>query len=183
MIPQCSFDLHSFNNEHNRGRDGWMASPTRWTWVWVNSGSWWWTGRPGVLQSMGSQSRTRRNDGTELNNEQSWASFRVYLGHLYVFFRGMSVQISAQFLIGLFVSLTMPICFAFSIPWWRLFGRICPKICPLLPWMLDKAYVWFVQYIGLCFIHQRVRCLRLPRSKCCLPVGDVPWLRIHSMGK
>ena len=32
-----------------------MASPTRWTWVWVNSGSWWWTGRPGVLQSMGSQ--------------------------------------------------------------------------------------------------------------------------------
>ena len=37
-----------------RGWDGWMASPTRWTWVWVNSRSWWWTGRPGVLQSMGS---------------------------------------------------------------------------------------------------------------------------------
>ena len=34
---------------------GWMASPTQWTWVWVNSGSWWWTGRPGVLQFMGSQ--------------------------------------------------------------------------------------------------------------------------------
>ena len=39
----------------NRGWDGWMASLTQWTWVWVNSGSWWWTGRPGVLQSMGSQ--------------------------------------------------------------------------------------------------------------------------------
>ena len=39
----------------NRGWDGWMASPTQWTWVWVNSGSWWWTGRPGMLQSMGSQ--------------------------------------------------------------------------------------------------------------------------------
>ena len=39
----------------DRGWDGWMASPTRRTWVWVNSGSWWWTGRPGVLQSMGSQ--------------------------------------------------------------------------------------------------------------------------------
>ena len=39
----------------NRGWDGWMASPTRWTWVWVRSGSWGWTGRPGVLQSMGSQ--------------------------------------------------------------------------------------------------------------------------------
>ena len=39
----------------DRGWDGWMASPTWWTWVWVNSGSWWWTGRPGVLQFMGSQ--------------------------------------------------------------------------------------------------------------------------------
>ena len=38
----------------NRGWDGWMVSPTQRTWVWVNSGSWWWTGRPGVLQSMGS---------------------------------------------------------------------------------------------------------------------------------
>ena len=39
----------------NRGWDGWMASPTQWTWVWVDSGSWWWTGRPGVLQFMGLQ--------------------------------------------------------------------------------------------------------------------------------
>ena len=38
-----------------RGWDGWMASPTRWTWVWVNSTSWWWTGRPGGLRFMGSQ--------------------------------------------------------------------------------------------------------------------------------
>ena len=40
-----------------RGWDGWMASLTQWTWVWVNSGSWWWTGRPRMLQLMGSQSR------------------------------------------------------------------------------------------------------------------------------
>ena len=40
----------------NRGWDGWLASRTQWTWVWVNFGSWWRTGRPGVLQSMGSQS-------------------------------------------------------------------------------------------------------------------------------
>ena len=39
----------------DRGWDGWMASLTQWTWVWVSSGSWWWTGKPGVLQSMGSQ--------------------------------------------------------------------------------------------------------------------------------
>ena len=45
--------------------DDWMASPTQWTWVWVNAGSWWWTGNPGVLQSMGSQ-RVRHNWVTEL---------------------------------------------------------------------------------------------------------------------
>ena len=49
-----------------RGWDGWMASPTQWTWVWVNSGSWWWTGRPGMLQSMGSQ-RVGHDWATELN--------------------------------------------------------------------------------------------------------------------
>ena len=50
-----------------RGWDGWMASPTQWTWVWVNSKSWWWTGRPGMLLSMGLQSWTWLNDWTELN--------------------------------------------------------------------------------------------------------------------
>ena len=48
-----------------RGWDGWIASPIQWTWVWVNSGSWWWTGRPGVLQSMGLQSV-----GHDLANEK-----------------------------------------------------------------------------------------------------------------
>ena len=50
----------------DRGWDVWMASPTQWTWVWVGSRSWWWTGRPRVLQFMGSQSRTRLSDWTEL---------------------------------------------------------------------------------------------------------------------
>ena len=50
----------------DRGWDGWMASPTRWMWVWVNSGSWWWTGRPGVLWFMGSQ-RVGHDWVTELN--------------------------------------------------------------------------------------------------------------------
>jgi len=50
----------------DRGWDGLMASPTRWTWVWVNSGSWWWTGRPGMLQFMGSQ-RVEHYWATELN--------------------------------------------------------------------------------------------------------------------
>ena len=55
--------------------DGCMASQTRWMWVWVNSGSWWWTGRPGVLQFMGSQ-RVGHDWATELN----WSShFQTFL--------------------------------------------------------------------------------------------------------
>ena len=50
------------------GWDGWMASPTQCTWVSVNSGSWWWTGRPGVLRFMGLQSRTRLSDWTDWLN-------------------------------------------------------------------------------------------------------------------
>ena len=55
-----------------KGWDGWMASLTQWTWVWINSGSWLWTGRPGVLQSMGSQ-RVGHDWATELT-EMKWES-------------------------------------------------------------------------------------------------------------
>ena len=75
----CSLQLTHLKNKtlmlgmieggRRRGRQGWdswMASPTQWTWVWGNSGRWWWTGRPGVLQFMGSQ-RVRHDWVTELN--------------------------------------------------------------------------------------------------------------------
>ena len=58
----------------DRGWDGWMASLTLWTWVWVNSGSWWWTGRPGVLQFMGSQ-RVGHDWASELNWTESAEDF------------------------------------------------------------------------------------------------------------
>ena len=61
-----SFEKTLMLRRDDRGWDGWMASPTQWTWVWIKSGSWWWTGRPGVLQSIGSQ-RVRHNWATELN--------------------------------------------------------------------------------------------------------------------
>ena len=51
----CWEGLEAGEEGDNRGWDGWMVSPTWWTWVWVNSWSWWWTGRPGVLQFMGLQ--------------------------------------------------------------------------------------------------------------------------------
>ena len=64
--PWCWERLRAEGEGDNRGWDGWMASLSRWTWVWVVSGSWWWTGRPGVLQSMGSQ-RVTHDWATELN--------------------------------------------------------------------------------------------------------------------
>ena len=64
--PWCWERLNAGGEGDDRGRDSWMASPTRWTWVWASSGSWWWTGKPGVLQSMGSQSWTLLSDWSEL---------------------------------------------------------------------------------------------------------------------
>ena len=64
--PWCWERLRAGEEGDNREWDGWMASSTQWTWVYVNSESWWWTGRPGVLQFMGSQ-RVRHDWATELN--------------------------------------------------------------------------------------------------------------------
>ena len=54
----------------DRGWDGWMASLTQWTWVWVYSGRWWWTGKPVVLQSMGSQ-----RVGHDWESELNWTEY------------------------------------------------------------------------------------------------------------
>ena len=62
----CWEGLEAGGEGDDRGWDGWMASLTLWTWVWVTSGSWWWTGRPGMLRFMGSQ-RVRHDWATELN--------------------------------------------------------------------------------------------------------------------
>ena len=61
----CVWRLKAGGEGDNRRWDGWMASPAQWTWVWVSSWSWWWTGRPGVLQSMGSQRDWHDRDWTE----------------------------------------------------------------------------------------------------------------------
>ena len=66
--PWCWERLKVGGERDDRGWDGWMASPTRGAWVWASSGSWWWTGRPGVLQSMGWQ-----KDTTE---QLSWTDWR-----------------------------------------------------------------------------------------------------------
>ena len=67
--PRCWERLKTGREGDDRGWDGWMASPTQWTWVWVDFGSWWWTGRPDVLQFMGSQ-RAGHDWATELRTEK-----------------------------------------------------------------------------------------------------------------
>ena len=64
--PSCWEILRAGGERDNRGWDGWMASLRQRTWVWVNLGSWWWTGKPGMLWSTGSQ-RVRHDWVTELN--------------------------------------------------------------------------------------------------------------------
>ena len=59
-----------------------MTSPTQWTWVWINSGNWWWTGRPGVLQFMGSKSRTWLSNWTELNKSVYVTCGFIWLVHI-----------------------------------------------------------------------------------------------------
>ena len=66
--PWCWEGLGAGGEGDDREWDGWMSSPTRCSWVWVNSGSWWWTGRPGVRRFHGfAKSQTRLSDWTELN--------------------------------------------------------------------------------------------------------------------
>ena len=74
----CWERLRAGGEGGDRGWDGWMASLTWWTWVWVNSRCWWWTGRPGVLQFMGSQ-RVGHDWETELNIILLWASLVAQL--------------------------------------------------------------------------------------------------------
>ena len=84
--PDAGRDWGAGGEGDDRGWDGWMASLTRWTWVWVKSGSWWWTGRSGVLQSTGLQTVgynwatglnwTERVMNTKSKTETHWSQKR-----------------------------------------------------------------------------------------------------------
>ena len=85
--PWCWERLRAGGEGDDRGLDDWMASPTRWMWVWAISGSWWWTGKPGVMQSKGLQ-RVWHDWVTELN----WSGIRPLLFHLYHFHGSCSIS-------------------------------------------------------------------------------------------
>ena len=85
--PWCWEGLGAGGEGDDRQWDGWMASPTRWTWIWVNSGSWWWAERPGVLQFMGSQSPTRLSDWSDLiwsNEEMTMTLYELRLKSMFI---------------------------------------------------------------------------------------------------
>ena len=91
----CWEGLKAGGEGDDRGWDGWMASPTRWTWVWIGSGNWWCTGKPGMLQSMGSQ-RLRHSWATELNwkaNESAESMFVCQKGDLFILLSVLGVHI------------------------------------------------------------------------------------------
>ena len=69
--PWCWERLKAGGEGDNRRWDGWMASLTQWTWVWASARSWWWTGKSGVLQYMGSQ-RVRHILVTEQQKQKLW---------------------------------------------------------------------------------------------------------------
>ena len=75
--PWCFERLKDRGEGEDRSWDGWMASPTQWTWVWVNSCSWWWTERPDVLQSRESQ-RVRHDWETEVNWTEDTSLFKLH---------------------------------------------------------------------------------------------------------
>ena len=77
-IPWCCERLKAGGEGDNRGWDAWMASLTWWTRVWASSRSWWCTGKPGVLQSMGLQ-RVRHDWATELNWSFSFLIFTIHI--------------------------------------------------------------------------------------------------------
>ena len=74
--PWCWERLKAVGEGDDRGWDGWMASPTQWTWIWASSGSWWWTGKSGVLQRVGHDWATKVNwTELKLGNIPLWNYF------------------------------------------------------------------------------------------------------------
>ena len=91
--PWCWEGLGAGGEGDDRGWDGWMASPTRWTWVWVNSGSWGWTGRPGMLRFIGPQ-RVGHDWVTELNWTDcvGFSHTSTYISHKYTYVPSPKVE-------------------------------------------------------------------------------------------
>ena len=105
-IPWCWKRLRAGGVGDDRGWDSWMASPTQWTWVWVDSGSWWWTRRPGVLWFMGSQ-RVGHDWATELNWTERLYSIYICYKILATFLVVYFIH-SSLYLLNFYPNLVLP---------------------------------------------------------------------------
>ena len=81
-IPWCWERLRAGGDGDDRRWEGWMTSPTQWTWIWANSGRWWRAGKPGVLQFMWSQ-RVEHNLAMQMNSNNKWfeSAISISLGN------------------------------------------------------------------------------------------------------
>ena len=105
--PWCWERLRAGGEGDNRGWDGWMASVTQWTGVWVHSGSWWWTGRPGVLQFMGSQ-RVWHNWATELTDYIPWTCLHSFVSWAFSYFLALHHAAGSSSLFSAIGKLVIP---------------------------------------------------------------------------
>ena len=153
--PWCWERLKAGEEGDDRGWDGWMASSTWWMWVWRSSGSWWWTGRPGVLQSRGSQ-RVRHDWVTELTD---W----------------LVMYVVCRF-INMFCILSL------TVPWEQVF--LLPGKVPYTELMLDES-LWLMSvgwysstehssFVKYPFLPQTLffPCRRLSVSNFCVTLCD-----------
>jgi len=96
--PDAGKDWRRGGEGDNRGWDGWMASPTRWTWVWISSGNWWWTGKPGMLQPMGSQ-RVGHDWATELKSKHPASKDHILFDSMYMKYpEGKAIETESRLL-------------------------------------------------------------------------------------
>ena len=131
--------------------DGWIGSLTHWTWVWVSSRSWWWTGKPGVLQSMGSQ-RLRRDCTTELNwrQYQPWPTLRqIHKEGKFssLPFLSFSGQCSSRILQSVFILFFTPQCLQIVVFIFQSFHYYCRRVGSGMRLLL--VYIFFSILSGL----------------------------------
>ena len=130
----CWEELGAGGEGGDPGWDGWMASRTRWTWVWVNSGRWWWTGRPGMLRFMGSQ-----RVGHDWTNELNWTENQLLLVLFLKAFFGYAWVIIIYFntVFTRYLALPSSVIIYFYFPawyflYWLKWNKIKWRLCSLL---------------------------------------------------
>ena len=156
--------LRAGKERDDRRWDGWMASPTQWTWVWVDSGSWWWTGRPDMLRFMGWQ-RVGHDWATELN----WYVLRIFpkkdINPITDFTPwGSFLFIFPSILISIFMKATLPV--HLNKFCWLIFliklspmkhkikikKILIPKILTNINKITNANYVLWVKVVYFCYL-------------------------------